>query len=874
MHQALPAAERHPSESSPAPALPPSSARWSRGLLAFVRTLIIALAFAAPFIYLPFTADGLFAKVVVVEIAAVIAAAAWLANVLITKRIAYKRAPLNAALLALAVVMMLATAASAAPWSSFWGADATGEKAASVLAFIVLGFLASSALRPEDVRRLARALMLAGFLLGLFAIGSVIAARTGFQLPAWLAVNPIGTLNAFALALAAGFVFSLTFALTSGKSDKRMRALAGAASLLLFGALLALGFSMAWAGIAAAMTILLTFNFTKIWREDPGSAAGAGGPSSPPAYTLGGSGAAIAFLVLIVALFGAFRPIPFAARIVATPIEISPSLRSTLAVGWEALKTEPVLGFGPANFRLAFNRFRDPSLNATIFWQTRFNHGFSLAGTLPATTGAAGAIAFVAFAVMAVATIGRAVWRAESSDPYRWAFALAAVFVIAAWFLYAGNFTVSLIGFLALGALTALTNEARRSEPASPARLPARRAGGPDGHAGGDPGARPERPSRWRISRRVVLVEAPAMNFVTSLVVVFASAFSLVAIYALASSYAAEVVFTTARRSLDQSGDLEATRTLINRAVGLNSNEEAYHQGLVQISLLTVNRLIAEAANAAGADLSARFRQEVSSGIASANAATALSPANPASWTLLGRLYETVIPFVPGADRASAEAYARAVENDPYDPTIRLARGRAALATADVVSFQASQSQGEARAQLDALHKEALGQAREDTEEAVKLKSDLADAQFLLAQVLLRQGNTVEAVSRVEQTAALAPGDIGVAFQLGVLYYRSDDLERAAREFRRAIALNDNYSNARYFLGLIYDRRGDRDGALSQFQKIIALNPDNGEVKAIIANIQARRPALAGISPPGTPPEARREAPVRESAGEVPLRGR
>ena len=110
-----------------------------------------------------------------------------------------------------------------------------------------------------------------------------------------------------------------------------------------------------------------------------------------------------------------------------------------------------------------------------------------------------------------------------------------------------------------------------------------------------------------------------------------------------------------------------------------------------------------------------------------------------------------------------------------------------------------------------------------------------------------------------------------MAFQLGFLYYRNDDLSRAEREFVRAVALNDNYSNARYFLGLIYDRRGERDAALAQFQKIADLNPGNEEVLRIVANLKAGRRALEAIVPPGTAPEKRREAPVKESAGSKAL---
>ncbi|MBI2053212.1 MAG: hypothetical protein HYT41_00490, partial [Candidatus Sungbacteria bacterium] len=48
------------------------------------------------------------------------------------------------------------------------------------------------------------------------------------------------------------------------------------------------------------------------------------------------------------------------------------------------------------------------------------------------------------------------------------------------------------------------------------------------------------------------------------------------------------------------------------------------------------------------------------------------------------------------------------------------------------------------------------------------------------------------------------------------------------------------------------------------FMRIEKLNPDNAEVKRILANLAAGKPALDGIVPPASPPEKRKDAPVSE----------
>ncbi|GAI09342.1 unnamed protein product, partial [marine sediment metagenome] len=66
-------------------------------------------------------------------------------------------------------------------------------------------------------------------------------------------------------------------------------------------------------------------------------------------------------------------------------------------------------------------------------------------------------------------------------------------------------------------------------------------------------------------------------------------------------------------------------------------------------------------------------------------------------------------------------------------------------------------------------------------------------------------------------------------------------------ELERAVELSPAYSNARYFLGLIYDRKGKTQEAIKQFEVIAGLNPENQEVKKILSNLKAGKPALEGI---------------------------
>ena len=134
----------------------------------------------------------------------------------------------------------------------------------------------------------------------------------------------------------------------------------------------------------------------------------------------------------------------------------------------------------------------------------------------------------------------------------------------------------------------------------------------------------------------------------------------------------------------------------------------------------------------------------------------------------------------------------------------------------------------------------------------------------MLAQLEEREGNITKAIERIQTAVILSPDNAGVLFQLGLLYYRVEQLENSRQVFERAVQINSNYSNARYFLGLIYDRLGNKEAALEQFERIFVFNPGNAEVERIIENLKVGRAALADISPPAPEPEEREEAPVED----------
>lgn len=829
------------SNAGPAGQLPVAE-RWSRRLDGFARGAIAVVAFLAPIAVLPVTFDPLFFKVGILEVGAVLVGTAWLAQVMLSRRITYTATPLNIAFLALAAVLVLAAIFSAAPFASLWGADQLGEKTATVLAFLILAFAAAALFERRDAARVSFALAASFALLGLYSIVSIAVLRISGSLPGWLSANPVGTANALAAVLAFGFLFGLVLLLARAREPAGgffalwLPRLAAALVVMLFPLLVLSASRTLWVLVGAVAAVVIAGSFA---MSSPRSAAGAAGArEGSPALRPGALAAA--FLVLLASAFFAFKPYPFAASVYQPPLEVSPSLRATLAVDRRALYSNPVLGFGPANFRLAYNRFRDTGLNTTVFWAMRFGHGFSHLSTVPATLGLAGLAAFSGLILVALVWLVRAIAR-RTDDALAWAFGASSFFGILSWVVLPANAVMSFLTFLGLGVLGALL---RDSEPAVA-------------------------PERWRVAwqarRASIAVATPALTFIVSLGTAFAAAAALVVLYTIGTQYAAEVYARRADAALRRFGNADTAAAFLDRARRLNPQDDRIARARAAVGVFRLQRVVAESLASPNQDASGRFRDEFSLALGAAREAAALSPRDSQNWAGMGQLYEAVLPYLPGADRAALQAYQNAADADPTNPLYPLLRGRVHLAVADLLTLQIYQTAaGDRRSQTEALRAEAYRQAGAAVAEAVRLKSDLADAHFLLAQIAMREENVAEAIRKSEEAARLVPADVGVAFQLGVLYYRAGDLDKAKAEFERAILYNESYSNARYFLGLIWDRKGDTDAALSQFQKIAQLNPGNKEVEKIMANLEAGRSALSGIAPPLAAPEARREAPVQE----------
>jgi cytochrome c-type biogenesis protein CcmH/NrfG len=87
--------------------------------------------------------------------------------------------------------------------------------------------------------------------------------------------------------------------------------------------------------------------------------------------------------------------------------------------------------------------------------------------------------------------------------------------------------------------------------------------------------------------------------------------------------------------------------------------------------------------------------------------------------------------------------------------------------------------------------------------------------------------------------------DVGVGFQLAILYYRDAQKSKAMNLLEQIVALQPDYTNARWYLAALYEEAGRYDDAIAQVQQVQKLNPDNQTVVQRLTELQRLRAAKA-----------------------------
>lgn len=675
-------------------------------------------------------------------------------------------------------------------WGSLWGwpLDASFNFLLVSCFFLFYFIIANNFRTAKKVFSLQILLMVSGFLAAAFGILQVF---NKFILP-WnftkiASFNTIGTVNSWAVFLGAltGPLLGLIFA--SKGFVKKLLLVIG---LFMFAGLIIVNYWVAWIGVLIATSIFLIFG---LWKIKEVNARFLIIP---------------AILFCLAFIFGVFRfSMP---NLISMPLEISPSLKASFDVSKNMLQTSPkdlVLGWGPGTFKYGWSKFKNPILNKTVFWNIRLSKGASEILETLGTIGILGTAFYILIIVFAIYRSAKQllILQKEKKSLKNLVFLGAfcgLVSVSITKFIYPAGISLGLLWWLFLGCLTALTPSKEK-----PFKLK------PDSKEG----------------------------FLFSFLTILFSITIIFLFYTQGTRYLAEIKYAQILRSSNQPAQTVEKNLL--SAIRLNPQQEIFFRDLAQVYLARANQEVnrTDIANEEKIDRIAFF---VKNATASAAKTTDINPENVSNWQTRGMVYKNLIGLSGNAAEWAINSYEKALELEPANPYIFLEMGRVYLA-------QASLPDNPDKNVL-------LTKAENILKQAIELKPDYAPAFYQTALVYNAQGKRQEAISTLESLKEITnflsiPGydptkDVGLAFQLGILYYQAENNEKAQAEFERAISLNPDYANARFFLAMVYDRLGQLNKAIEQLKIIEKSNPENEIVQKAMTNLRAGRPALEKVT--------------------------
>lgn len=671
--------------------------------------------------------------------------------------------------------------------NALWGMLLEPDTLGFMLIAAVLGTLSALVLRrPDHYGSFLRA---SAYIFGIVTAVEILIVIVGQFVPGTIspAFSVVGSFNDLAFLMGLGVVavlITFRFLELSGRT-RQMLLISGAGALFLLAIANA---SLVW--ILLALVSLGLFVESVMRRgTKPGDTDldEAVVMSESPLESLesdeGSHSLVLPLAVLAVSLFfliGGTLGGALANALHVNVLNVRPSWQSTSSVVSKTLGTSPVFGSGPGTFGIEWLKYRDVTLNSTVFWNIDFTSGIGFIPTSLVTTGSVGALAWIAFLGLFIVLGLRMLIRRAPQDAFTCYVAIMSfigtiyLFTVALFDL-PGTIILALT-FVFAGLFVSTMRYAANGE-----------------------------------QRGIIFSRSPRLGFVIvfSLTILLLS--SVVAAYTLVGHYIAATGLANATTAFS-TGNLDKADQSVQNAISFAPSAAAYQ---VQAGIANVRlNQIAGSTTMDKATAQKAYQTALSVGINAALTATNLDASNYQNWLALGNLYAQAVPLgVSGAYDSAKTAYTKAQVLNPTNPQILYIL-----------------------AQLDIANKNTKA-AQDDLKAAITLKQDYTAAIFLLSQLEVQDGNVKDALTSALAAAYFTPNNPNILFQVGILYAAQNDLTNAASALSAAVAANPQFANARYFLSAIYAKQNDMENALAQMQAISDMSTDNA--KAVTTQLAA-----------------------------------
>ena len=335
-------------------------------------------------------------------------------------------------------------------------------------------------------------------------------------------------------------------------------------------------------------------------------------------------------------------------------------------------------------------------------------------------------------------------------------------------------------------------------------------------------------------SRTVDIEERPLYSLSASLGFIVGLILVLSGLYLSSVHYLADVRYAHA---LEQATPAAAMDGLV-RAMDLDANSDRYVRDASQLALT----MLRDEINKKDGD-STRVQNLMASSVQLAQRAATLQPQESINWSNLGQIYQSMTGLVDNVERLAEDAYKKAGELRPGDPSFDNRIGQLWLSRADLIRSVMQQSKSNTAA-LQQQVTDSLNKAEEAFKRAIATSETYGLAIYNLGAVYDRQGRVKEAITQLEKIAPYNTNEPTLMFELGLLYVRASRKDDAIAAMRRAVLLAPQYSNARWYLALLLEEKGDIDGAIAQLKEIQKTNADNASLQQKLSQLEAGNRAI------------------------------
>jgi len=455
-------------------------------------------------------------------------------------------------------------------------------------------------------------------------------------------------------------------------------------------------------------------------------------------------------------------------------LEVRPSFSTTLDIAGATYRENALLGIGPNRFEDAWRLYKNPVINETLFWNTTFAAGSGYVPTVFVTMGLVGGILLLIFLGALCVTGYRMLAQAERSDEF-WYFVATASFAGALYlwgmaFVYVPGTTMLLLAAFWTGLCLVAYAQLVPSSPLIVSFTQNR-------------------------ARAFILIA-------TVMVIIIAAVGTL---FVMGTQYAAHVLYARTVANTAVTQNLTAADAALAQAFQLFGSD-LYLTERVQLRVVTLSTLLN--APTLSVDEQQRFQTSAIEAVQLAREAVRRDETSPRNHALLGTIYGVLaITGVSDAQPLAEEAFMRAKSLDPQNPEYALIEAQIATRLGDIARARerALDALTIKRNYVDALYLlTQLDVADGNAESAVATARAIVGIEpqnparyFQLATLLLANQDLDAAAAAFREAIRLDQGFANARYLLALILIEQGDVSSALDELRQVLVTNADNSELR-----------------------------------------------------------------------------